>query len=181
MRIIRTVAAMAALAAAAGCRTKPTQRYAIDFVDEEGRVATVEFVYGDGSMHSAPYIDMRGEKAEYRSDKRCRVKLPGGGSFTGYQTLSEIGTKYVSSDEEWACLSMGLFCVIAHRMPDGAYALHFSGQAVEGERDAPRRGERHTEWNGYGGAPSVKTYHSRSSRAPSGGGAGAPAASGAGR
>ena len=38
MRIIRTVAAMAALAAAAGCRTKPTQRYAIDFVDEEGNI-----------------------------------------------------------------------------------------------------------------------------------------------
>ena len=169
MRILRTAAAVAALAAAAaGCRTKPTQRYAIDFVDEKGRVAGVEFVYGDGSMHSAPYVDMRGERAEYRSDKRCHVKLPEGGSFTGYQTISEIGTKYVSADEEWACLSMGLFCHIAHRLPDGGYALHFSGQAVEGERDTPRRGERHTEWNGYGGAPSVKTYHSSGAHSTTG-------------
>lgn len=171
--LAKCAAALFAAAAAAGCRTRPVQKYAIDFINpEDGRTATVVFMYGDGSMHETPFTDARGQTSYFKSDKRCKVELSDGESFKAYQTLSGTGTLYVSDDAEWKCLSLGLYCVIARRSRDndGTYQEYFTGQVTESERAAPERGKRRVQTGG-GDASGTKSQTYTTRRYGSGSGA----------
>ena len=136
---------LAAAFIACGCAS--AKRTSIDYVDDDGRRATVEFAYGDGDTVKTRFRNARGEEQDFVSDKRISVTLSTGESFSAHQTMSEVGTMYVSRDSEWMCVSLGLFCYISRMLPDkSGHAMYFAGQAVEGAREKSSREGSHFHW-----------------------------------
>jgi len=120
----------AAIAVLQGCATF-RRAHADAFVDDNGRVLTVEF-----GTRSRPYTyhivsPMNGNKLECRDDKMVKIALPGGERYTCYICQNSIpkGTMYSTEDGDIKFLTIGLESRVYRNVPErNDYIEIFAGR-----------------------------------------------------
>lgn len=120
--------AAALVFAGGGCATwtfEPT--LTTRFVNDYNEYTTVD--YGkDKSPHVTMFTGPKGDLLPFKSSLKVRVEMPDGTRFVAYQTMSELGVLYVTTNGRWEFFEQGIGCIVAERAKDKTgYETRFEG------------------------------------------------------
>ena len=119
MRVVCTIAMLAAAAFAAGCHSYSIVQSNV-FVDEDGNVVTVEYGRSERNHVNTFVSPTTGQEMEFKSKLVVRAELPDGDKFTAWQCMNFLarGTMYKTDNERWMLLADGFSCVIYRQTDD---------------------------------------------------------------